>query len=117
MKRAHLSDDRLIEICLADPLAPHPDEVFITGQAGTVVVMNAHLWHGGTGNHTVQPRTALHAFYCRWDKPQQQYQKKLLRPETQAALTAELRELLAIDDGLNDELCSQPRVVSGFLKS
>jgi hypothetical protein len=102
---------------LADPLAPHPDEVFITGQAGTVVVMNAHIWHGGTGNHTDQPRTALHAFYCRWDKPQQQYQKKLLRPETQASLTAELRELLAIDDPLNDELCSQPHVVSGFLKS
>jgi ectoine hydroxylase-related dioxygenase (phytanoyl-CoA dioxygenase family) len=101
---------------LADPLAPHPDEVFISGKAGTVVVMNAHMWHGGMGNRTAQPRTALHAFYCRWDKPQQQFQKKLLRPETQASLSAELRELLALDDPLNDKLCSQPHVVSGFLK-
>src|SRR2546427_824962 len=65
---------------LPDPRVPHPDEVLITGKAGTVVVMNAHLWHGGLGNHTATPRTALHAFYCRRDKPQQQYQKALLRP-------------------------------------
>ena len=44
--------------------------------AVTVVVMNAHLWHGGTANRTSAHRRALHAFYTRWDKPQQQYQKK-----------------------------------------
>jgi len=101
---------------LADPHASHPDEVLITGAAGTVVVMNAHLWHGGMGNRTSQPRTALHAFYCRRDKPQQQYQKQLLRAQTQAGLSAELRELLALDDPANDELSGKPRVVSGFLK-
>jgi len=101
---------------LTDLELPHPAEVLITGQAGTIVVMNAHLWHGGLGNRTGQPRTALHAFYCRRDKPQQQYQKQLVRPEVQAALAAELRELLALDDPLNDELSSRPRVVSGFLK-
>jgi hypothetical protein len=101
---------------LADPLLPHPDEVLITGKAGTVVVMNAHLWHRGAGNHTPSTRTALHAFYCRRDKPQQQYQKQLLRPEVQAALPAELRDLLALDDPLNDELSGRPHVVSGFLK-
>jgi hypothetical protein len=103
--------------CLTNLENPHPEEVLITGKAGTIVVMNAHLWHGGLGNHTAQPRTALHAFYCRRDKPQQQYQKQLLRPETKAALSAELRDLLALDDPLNDELSSRPRVVSGFLKS
>ncbi len=78
--------------------------------------MNAHLWHGGLGNHTSHSRTALHAFYCRRDKPQQQYQKQLLRPDIQKTLSAEIRELLALDDPLNDELSSQPRVTSGFLK-
>jgi hypothetical protein len=101
---------------LSDPHAPHPDEVLITGKAGTVVVMNAHLWHGGVGNHTSATRTALHAFYCRRDKPQQQYQKQLLREETQASLSAELRDLLALDDAANDELSGRPHVVSGFLK-
>jgi len=101
---------------LSDLSAPHPDEVLITGMAGTVAVMNAHLWHGGLGNHTAKSRTALHAFYCRRDKPQQQYQKKLLRDVTQAGLSAELRELLALDDPENDALSGQPCVVSGFLK-
>jgi hypothetical protein len=101
---------------LPDPQLPQPGEVLITGKAGTVVVMNAHMWHGGLGNHTASARTALHAFYCRRDKPQQQYQKALVRPEVQATMPAELRELLALDDPLNDELSSQPRVVSGFLK-
>jgi ectoine hydroxylase-related dioxygenase (phytanoyl-CoA dioxygenase family) len=101
---------------LADPAAPHPEEVLVTGPARTVVVMNAHLWHSGTANRTARPRTALHAFYCRRDKPQQQYQKELLAPELQAALSPKLREILALDDPLNDELSSKPRVTSGFLK-
>lgn len=101
---------------LEDPSAPHPKEILVTGSAGSVVVMNAHLWHGGTANRTPRPRRALHAFYCRWDKPQQQYQKKLLRPEVQKNLTPRLRELLALDDPLNDELSSRFSNVSGFLK-
>jgi ectoine hydroxylase-related dioxygenase (phytanoyl-CoA dioxygenase family) len=101
---------------LADPSAPHPDEILLTGRAGGVVVMNAHLWHGGTANRTSAPRLAMHAFYCRRDKPQQQYQKQLLRPEVQAALSPELRELLALDDPENDRLSAKVEVKSGFLK-
>jgi len=101
---------------LADPLAPHPDEILLTGKAGTIAVMNAHLWHGGTANRTSRPRLAMHAFYCRRDKPQQQYQKQLLRPEVQAALSPDVREILALDDPLNDELSANVTVRSGFLK-
>jgi len=108
---------RLPGDALTDPLERHPEEVLVTGAAGTVVIMNAHLWHGGIGNHTPSSRTALHAFYCRRDKPQQQYQKQLLRPETQDNLSRDLRDLLALDDPLNDEISNKPRVTSGFLKS
>jgi ectoine hydroxylase-related dioxygenase (phytanoyl-CoA dioxygenase family) len=101
---------------LADPVAPHPQEVLLTAPAGSVVVMNTHAWHGGTANRTAHHRRALHAFYCRFDKPQQQYQKKLLRPETQAGLSPEVRKLLALDDALNDELSSAATNASGFLK-
>lgn len=101
---------------MADPVQPHPEEVLVLGPAGSVVVMNTHAWHGGTANHTSGHRRALHGFYCRFDKPQQQYQKRLLRPETQAALSPELRKLLALDDPLNDELCSAETSASGFLK-
>ncbi len=101
---------------LDDLHAAHPDEILITGNSGDVVVMNAHLWHAGTENRAAADRLALHSFYCRRDKPQQQYQKKLLSPSVQAQLSPELRDLLALDDPLNDELSSQDVVRSGFLK-
>lgn len=107
---------RLPQEALADPAAAHPQEVLVTGRAGSVVVMNAHLWHGGTANRTATPRTAVHAFYARRDKPQQQYQKQLLRPEVQRKLSPALRDLLALDDPLNDQLSREVRVRSGFLK-
>ncbi|HKZ31120.1 MAG TPA: phytanoyl-CoA dioxygenase family protein [Vicinamibacteria bacterium] len=100
---------------LGDPRLRHPDEVLVTGRAGDLVVMNSHLWHGGTANDTDRPRLALHAFYCRSDKPQQQYQKSLLRPETQTALPAAARAVLALDDPENDAL-SAGAGQSGFLK-
>lgn len=106
---------KLPQDVLADPSAPHSDEKLIIGRAGTVVVMNAHLWHGGAANQTDKPRLALHSFYCRRDVPQQQYQKRLLRPEVQCRLAPELRQLLALDDPMNDELSSQFSGRSGFL--
>jgi hypothetical protein len=93
---------------LENPLAPHPQEILVLGSAGSIAVMNAHAWHGGTANRTSAPRLAMHAFYCRRDTPQQQYQKQLLRPDVQDSLSLELREMLALDDPLND-------AVSGFI--
>ena len=72
MHRSH----RLPQEALADASAPHPDERLLIGRRGTVVVMNAHLWHGGTANRTDGPRLAMHSFYCRRDQPQQQYQRR-----------------------------------------
>ena len=101
---------------LDDPVAPHPQQIRVTGRAGTVIVLNAHTWHGGLANRTDAPRTALHAFYCRSDKPQQQFQKKLLAADVQQSLTPRLRELLAIDDPENDRLSEQVVTRSGLLK-
>jgi hypothetical protein len=101
---------------LDDPRQAQPDEVLVTGEAGDLVVMNSHLWHGGTANRTGHARLALHAFYCRRDKPQQQYQKALLRAEVQRSLPAAAREVLALDDPLNDALGREGSGASGFLK-
>jgi ectoine hydroxylase-related dioxygenase (phytanoyl-CoA dioxygenase family) len=101
---------------LADPFADHPEQVLVTGRAGTVAVVNAHVWHAGTANRTPLPRTAVHAFYCRRDQPQQQYQKRLLRRKVQEALSPHLRHLLALDDALNDRISAEVAVRSGFLK-
>ena len=95
---------------------PYPGERLITGTAGTVAIMNAHMWHGGTVNRTTSRRRAVHLYYTRWDKPQQQYQKQWLSPEVQAALSAREREILALDDPLNDELSLTGSGVSGFMK-
>src|SRR6476660_4903054 len=100
---------------LDDLLAPHPEEVLVLGRAGSIAVMNAHTWHGGTANRTSAPRLAMHAFYCRSDKPQQQYQKELLRPEVQHGLSTELREMLALDDPLNDAVSANVSIRSGFM--
>lgn len=107
---------RLPQDTLADPKAPHPLEILLNGKAGSVAIMNAHLWHGGTANRTDRPRCAMHGFYARWDKPQQQYQKRLLRPEVQKGLTPELRRLLALDDPQNDELSANVTRTSCFMK-
>jgi ectoine hydroxylase-related dioxygenase (phytanoyl-CoA dioxygenase family) len=107
---------RLPTEVLTDPHADHPEQVLATGRAGSVIVVNAHAWHAGTANRTSRPRTALHAFYCRRDKPQQQYQKRLLRPQVQQSLSTELRDLLALDDPLNDQLSAEVAVRSGVLK-
>lgn len=100
---------------LADPMAPHPDEILLIGKAGSIAVMNSHLWHGGTANRTAAPRLAMHAFYCRRDKPQQQYQKQLLDADVQAGLSPELRDLLALDDPHNDAI-SAAVTVRSFMK-
>jgi hypothetical protein len=107
--------NRLPQDVLEDPLAEHPRQSLVTGAAGSVIVMNAHLWHGGMANRTAYPRTAVHAFYCRRDKPQQQYQKQLLAADLQAALPPQLRELLALDDESNGDLANQTLTRSGFL--
>jgi ectoine hydroxylase-related dioxygenase (phytanoyl-CoA dioxygenase family) len=101
---------------LPEPGAKVEGELLVTGKAGTVVVMNAHVWHGGTDNRTDRPRRAMHVYYTRGDKPQQQYQKKWVRAEVQERLSPLGRRLLALDDPRNDELCSTGSGKSGFMK-
>jgi ectoine hydroxylase-related dioxygenase (phytanoyl-CoA dioxygenase family) len=96
--------------------APHPEEILLTGRAGDVVIMNAHMWHGGTANRTAAHRRAMHVYYTRRDKPQQQYQKRLLRPQTQSRLSPAARKLLALDDPQNDALSAELEGMSGFMK-
>jgi ectoine hydroxylase-related dioxygenase (phytanoyl-CoA dioxygenase family) len=107
---------RLPADVLADPAAAHPEEVLLTAAAGDLIVMNAHMWHGGLANRTDRPRLAMHGYYCRADKPQQQYQKRLLRPEVQARLSPAERAICALDDPMNDQVSAGAEGRSGFLK-
>jgi ectoine hydroxylase-related dioxygenase (phytanoyl-CoA dioxygenase family) len=81
---------------MADPADPHPEEVLLLGEAGTCVVFNAHLWHGGTANKTDRPRRALHGAFVRREHRQQTVQLDHLRPETIHQLTSSQRYLLEV---------------------
>jgi len=81
---------------LADPMAPHPDEVQIVAPAGTVVIFNSHTWHGGTRNRTDRPRRAIHSYFCRRDQVQQIDQRRFLREETRRRLSAAARFILDV---------------------
>jgi ectoine hydroxylase-related dioxygenase (phytanoyl-CoA dioxygenase family) len=72
---------------MPDPAAAHPDQIQLTGTAGTVVIFNSHLWHGGTQNRTTAPRRALHSYFAHRHLPQQLDQQTYLRVNTHNRLT------------------------------
>ena len=80
-----------------DLQAPHPDEVYITGPAGSVGFFNGQIWHGGTINRTAdQTRRVYHCALTARENPQQTDQKAYLRPETGARLTPAARYILDV---------------------
>ena len=79
---------------MEDPMAPHPDQVIIEAPAGSVVIFNSHTWHGGTTNHTLKPRRAIHSYFCRGDQPQQVDQKRYIKQETLNRLPEEVVKIL-----------------------
>ncbi|MBA3946166.1 MAG: phytanoyl-CoA dioxygenase family protein [Herpetosiphonaceae bacterium] len=81
---------------MADPSAAHPDEIQVIAPAGTVVIFNSHTWHGGTLNRSDQRRRALHSAFCRRDQPQQLDQRRYIRPETTARLSAAAQYILDV---------------------
>jgi ectoine hydroxylase-related dioxygenase (phytanoyl-CoA dioxygenase family) len=61
-----------------DPMAEHPDEIRLYLKPGSVAVLNAHLWHGGTTNKSGAPRRLFHMALCRRDTPQEYSQRERL---------------------------------------
>jgi ectoine hydroxylase-related dioxygenase (phytanoyl-CoA dioxygenase family) len=80
-----------------DPKAPHPQEVHLTGRAGSVAVINGHIWHGGTMNRSGAPRRVLHLAIGRRDLPQQLNEREHLTPDLLARSSPAQRYLLDIE--------------------
>lgn len=76
-KLNHLPQDKIDNL-----EAPHPDEVIITGTAGTVFIFNSHVWHGGTVNLTSKVRRSIHSYFCTIDQAQQINQSKYILQST-----------------------------------
>jgi len=86
----------LPHIALEDCLPDHPDQVSFTGWAGSVMVFNSHLWHGGRVNRThVIRRGVLSYFVRRGVAYIQNDHKQLLSTETKARLSKEALTLAA----------------------
>ena len=81
----------------ADPLAAYPGQVMVTGAAGSVAVINGHIWHGGTTNESGAPRRVLHLAMGRRDIPQQFVERDHLTPELLARCGPAERYLLDIE--------------------
>jgi len=81
---------------MEDPMKSHPDEIILEAPAGSVVIFNSHVWHGGTTNHTSNPRRAIHSYFCRRDQPQQINQKTYILPETISRIPPPAVELLDV---------------------
>jgi ectoine hydroxylase-related dioxygenase (phytanoyl-CoA dioxygenase family) len=81
---------------MEDTAAPHPREVKLIAPAGTAVVFNSHVWHGGTRNDTPHPRRACHAYFGRRDQPQQLDQRAYIQPDTYARLSDAARYILDV---------------------
>ncbi|NJB86563.1 ectoine hydroxylase-related dioxygenase (phytanoyl-CoA dioxygenase family) [Lewinella marina] len=86
----------LPEAAMPDPHASHPDEILITAPAGSVVIFNSHVWHGGTTNHTDRDRRSIHSYFCTRDQPQQIDQRKYITPETRKRIGKRGRAILDV---------------------
>lgn len=75
-------------MAIKDRWAIQPDELRICAGAGTVIVYNALLWHGGTPNHSGAHRRMLHSYYCAAEYRQQLDQAEHLRVSTARRLDA-----------------------------
>ncbi len=82
---------------VADPEATHADQRLALGDVGTVLVYNAHSWHGGTQNRSPHHRRGLHSAYVDRHFAQQTDQRQYLREETRARLSPAARFLLDVD--------------------
>jgi ectoine hydroxylase-related dioxygenase (phytanoyl-CoA dioxygenase family) len=92
---SHLSG-RAPRDAMPDVRAAHAKEVLVLAPAGTVVVFNSHLWHGGTVNRSPAPRRALHSYFTRRGNTQQLDQGKYIKQETLSRLGPAARFILDV---------------------
>jgi ectoine hydroxylase-related dioxygenase (phytanoyl-CoA dioxygenase family) len=81
---------------MKDSSAQHPDEVLACAPAGSVLVFNAHAWHGGTKNTTTRTRRACHGYFTAREHEQQLDQRKYIKAETLARLNEAQKYLLDV---------------------
>ncbi len=79
-----------------DHLAEHPGQILALGRAGTVIVLNGIIWHGGTANRTSRPRRTIDSFWLARQIEQQTDQAHWISPAAIAELSPALRYLVHV---------------------
>lgn len=90
-------DPRRIKKIHPDREAPYPDEVRLTGRAGSVGVFNGNAWHGSCTNLNGKLRRTLHCAFIARQHPQQTDQRQYLRDGTAARLSLLARHILDVE--------------------
>lgn len=76
--------------------ADHPEQINMTGKAGSVIIFNSHLWHGGATNRSRAPRHVVLSYFTRRNSAYiQNDHKALLSDATKQRLSAEALALAA----------------------
>jgi ectoine hydroxylase-related dioxygenase (phytanoyl-CoA dioxygenase family) len=81
---------------MGDPYADHPGQVLATGPAGSVIVFDGHVWHGGTRNRSGGRRRGLFSAWVHRGSYPIEDQRKMLCPDTLARLDDAQRFLLDV---------------------
>lgn len=92
---------------LEDPNAPHPEEVYLTGEKGSCIFCNSHLWHGGTQNRSTKLRRSLHSYFTKSLNPLQSDPMVFLKPELYSRLGRAKRAILDVvppDEATKDHM-------------
>ena len=86
---------------LADVMADQPDQINVSGSAGSVVVFNSHTWHGGALNRSAtERRVVLSYFTVRHSEYIQNDHRQLLSDATKRRMS---REALVLAAALEDQ--------------
>jgi ectoine hydroxylase-related dioxygenase (phytanoyl-CoA dioxygenase family) len=93
---SHLRPGRIGDY-VEDRDADHPEQVHLTGKAGSVAVFNGNVWHSSYVNHNGAPRRTLHCAFIAREHKQQTDQRQYLRPETAKRLSPLARYILDVD--------------------
>lgn len=87
---------KLPDEVLENPLADHPDQILIQAPAGSVVLFNSHVWHGGTTNTTDKDRRSIHSYFCSRELPQQLDQSRFIKSETAERIGSKGKHILML---------------------
>lgn len=83
---------------LLDARLQYPGEKLACGEAGSMLVFNAAIWHGHTANHTSHERRSIQGYFVRRNVAQGFDFRGRLSGEVKAGMTPLARYLLALDE-------------------